>query len=116
MYDGSGLSRYNYVSADAIVRLLTHVWQTERLRGPFIASLPIAGKDGTLANRMRGTALEGKVEAKTGTIANVRSLSGFLETKSGQHIVFSMIVNHYTTPSAQVDAVVERALARLADW
>ncbi len=116
MYDGSGLSRYNYVSADAIVTLLTHVWQTERLRGPFIASLPIAGKDGTLANRMRGTVLDGKVDAKTGTIANVRSLSGFLETKSGQHLVFSMIANHFTTSSAQVDAIVEKALARLAEW
>jgi len=116
MYDGSGLSRYNYVSADAIVRLLTHVWQSERLRGPFIASLPIAGRDGTLANRMRGTVLEGKVEAKTGTIANVRSLSGFLETRSGQRLVFAMIANHYTASSAQVDAVVERALTRLAEW
>jgi D-alanyl-D-alanine carboxypeptidase/D-alanyl-D-alanine-endopeptidase (penicillin-binding protein 4) len=116
MYDGSGLSRYNYVSADAIVTLLTHVWQTDRLRGPFIASLPIAGKDGTLASRMRGTALEGKVEAKTGTISNVRSLSGFLETKSGDHIVFSMIANNFTTSSGQIDAIVERALARLAEW
>lgn len=114
MYDGSGLSRYNYVSADAIVTLLTHVWQDERLRGPFVASLPVAGVDGTLANRMRGTVLEGKVDAKTGTISNVRSLSGFLETKSGERIVFSMIANNFTSTSAEVDAVVERALARLA--
>lgn len=114
MYDGSGLSRYNYVSADAIVGLLTHVWQDTRLRGPFIAALPIAGVDGTLASRMRGTVLEGKVEAKTGTISNVRSLSGYLETKSGEQIVFSMIANNFTSTSAAIDAVVEKALARLA--
>jgi serine-type D-Ala-D-Ala carboxypeptidase/endopeptidase (penicillin-binding protein 4) len=116
LYDGSGLSRYNYVSADAIVTLLTHVWQTDRLRGPFIASLPIAGKDGTLASRMRGTVLEGRVDAKTGTIANVRSLSGILETKSGDRLVFSMIANNFTVTSAQIDAIVEKALARLYDW
>ena len=50
MYDGSGLSRYNYVTADAVVAVLTHVWQDPRLRGPFSAALPVAGHDGTLAH------------------------------------------------------------------
>ena len=64
---------------------------------------------------MKGTILDGHVEAKTGTISNVRALSGYLETRSGERLVFSMIANHFTAPSSQVDAVVERALARLAD-
>ncbi len=114
MYDGSGLSRYNYVSADAIVLLLKHVWNDARLRGPLLAALPVGGQDGTLGLRMRNTVLAGRVQAKTGTISNVRSLSGFLVTESGERLVFSMIANHFTATSAQVDAVVERALTHLA--
>ncbi len=114
MYDGSGLSRYNYVSAEAIVLLLKHVWNDERLRGHFLAALPVGGQDGTLGARMRDTVLAGRVQAKTGTISNVRSLSGFLVTQSGERLVFSMIANHFTTSSAQVDRVVERALSLLA--
>ncbi len=114
MYDGSGLSRYNYVSADAIVFLFKHVWSDERQRGPFLAALPVGGQDGTLGLRMRNTVLAGRVQAKTGTISNVRSLSGFLVTESGERLVFSMIANHFIATSAQVDAVVERALAYLS--
>ncbi len=113
MYDGSGLSRYNYVTAAGIVTLLRHVWDDPKLRGPFVAALPVGGRDGTLSSRMKGTGLDGNVEAKTGTIANVRSLSGYLETASHDKLVFSMIVNHFTAPDAQIDAVVEKALARL---
>jgi D-alanyl-D-alanine carboxypeptidase/D-alanyl-D-alanine-endopeptidase (penicillin-binding protein 4) len=114
MYDGSGLSRYNYVTADAIVATLKHVWHDEALRGPFLAALPVSGRDGTLSARMKNNRLTGRVQAKTGTIANVRSLSGFLEAASGERFVFSMIANHFTAPSSEIDAVVERALERVA--
>jgi D-alanyl-D-alanine carboxypeptidase/D-alanyl-D-alanine-endopeptidase (penicillin-binding protein 4) len=115
VYDGSGLSRYNYVSADAIVLILKRVWNDDKLRGPFVAALPVGGHDGTLSTRMRKTALDRHVQAKTGTISNVRSLSGYVETKAGEKLVFSMIANHFTGTSAQVDAVVEAALLRLVD-
>lgn len=114
-WDGSGLSRYDYVSADAIVAILRHVWEDPKLRGPFVAALPVAARDGTLSSRMKGTVLDTNVEAKTGTISNVRSLSGYLETRAGEKLVFSMIVNHFTASSADVDAVVEKALARIYD-
>jgi D-alanyl-D-alanine carboxypeptidase/D-alanyl-D-alanine-endopeptidase (penicillin-binding protein 4) len=114
VYDGSGLSRYNYVTAGAIVQILKRMWATDQLRGPFAAALPVAGHDGTLSARMKGTVLDARVEAKTGTISNVRALSGYLETQSGERVVFSMIANHFTAPTSQIDAVVERALARLA--
>jgi serine-type D-Ala-D-Ala carboxypeptidase/endopeptidase (penicillin-binding protein 4) len=115
MRDGSGLSRQNYVTADAIVIILKHVWNDERLRGRFLSVLPVAGQDGTLESRMRGTILNGRVQAKTGTISNVRSLSGFVETKSGEKLVFSMIANHFTAASSAIDGVVERALVRLVE-
>lgn len=113
VYDGSGLSRYNYVTADAIVAILKRMWTSEEHRGPFVATLPVGGRDGTLASRMRDTELARHVQAKTGTISNVRSLSGYLDTASGDKLVFSMIANHFTASSAEVDALVERALERL---
>jgi len=115
MRDGSGLSRYNYVTTSAIVTMLTRMWQNETLRGPFAAALPVAAHDGTLRTRMRNTWLDSHVQAKTGTISNVRSLSGYLETKSGERIVFSIIGNHFTVPSSQIDAIAEKALALVAE-
>ena len=113
MSDGSGLSRYDYVTADTIVTILKHVWQDEKLRGPFLAALPVSAYDGTLRTRMRETPLAGRVQGKTGTISNMRALSGFLTTNSGERIVFSIIANHYTAPTAQIDAIAEKLLLRL---
>jgi D-alanyl-D-alanine carboxypeptidase/D-alanyl-D-alanine-endopeptidase (penicillin-binding protein 4) len=113
MYDGSGLSRYDYVTADAIVTLLEHVWNDERLRGPFVAALPVGGRDGTLASRMKAPAMVGRVQAKTGTLNHVRALSGYLTGAPGRTFVFSMIANHFTAPSGDIDAIMERALERV---
>ena len=115
MRDGSGLSRYNYVTTGAIVTMLTRMWKNDALRGPFAAALPVAAHDGTLSSRMKNTWLDSHVQAKTGTISNVRSLSGYLETKSGERVVFSIIGNHFTVPSAQIDALAEKALALVAE-
>ena len=114
MYDGSGLSRYNYVSADLLVGVLEHVWRDETLRGGFVAALPVAGHDGTLETRMRMSDLDRRVLAKTGTISNVRSLAGFLTTRSGETLAFAMIANNFTASNAEVDVVMETALATLA--
>ena len=113
MHDGSGLSRYDYVTADTMVALLTHVWKDDALRGPFLASLPVGGRDGTLSSRMRNSVLDANVQAKTGTISNVRALSGYLETRAREKLVFSMIANNFTASSSQIDAIVEKALTRL---
>ena len=113
MSDGSGLSRYDYVTADTIVTLLKRVWEDETLRGPFLAALPVGGHDGTLGSRMRNSALTRRVQAKTGTISNMRALSGYLITESGERIVFSIIANHYTAPTAEIDDMAEKMLLRL---
>lgn len=111
--DGSGLSRNNYVNASMLVAILRAMARDATLAEPFLATLPVAGKDGTIGSRMKGTRAEGNVRAKTGTIANVRSLSGYLTTTAGERIVFSAIANNFTTPSATVDAAVEGALERV---
>lgn len=90
--DGSGLSRENQMSAKSFVSILRTV-----LHSPsadiFFNALPVAGDDGTLRNRMRGTAAQGKVFAKTGSMKGVSALSGLIEAKSGKKYLFSMIGN-----------------------
>ena len=75
----------------------------------------MGGHDGTLEARMRNSALDRRVQAKTGTITNVRALSGYVETNAGEKLVFSMIANNATAPGAQIDGVMEKALLRLLD-
>jgi D-alanyl-D-alanine carboxypeptidase/D-alanyl-D-alanine-endopeptidase (penicillin-binding protein 4) len=112
--DGSGLSRYNYVTAATIVTVLAHLYGDARHRDAFLAALPLAGRDGTLANRLKGTRAEANVRAKTGSIANVRALSGYVTTEDGEPLVFAIVVNHFTAPAAAVDAIVDRVVDRLA--
>jgi D-alanyl-D-alanine carboxypeptidase/D-alanyl-D-alanine-endopeptidase (penicillin-binding protein 4) len=110
MSDGSGLSRYNYISADLLVGILRHAWFDGRLRGPFAASLPVGGHDGTLQSRMRGSPLDRRIQAKTGTISNVRSLAGYAATTTGEKLAFAIVANHFVATNAEVDAVMERVL------
>jgi D-alanyl-D-alanine carboxypeptidase/D-alanyl-D-alanine-endopeptidase (penicillin-binding protein 4) len=114
--DGSGLSRYNYLTTDVLVGILTAMYRDDRHRGPFIDALPVAGTDGTLAGRMKGTLAEGNAKAKTGSISNARALSGYVTTAAGEHLVFSMIANNFNVPQSQADAVIDTAVAHLAGF
>jgi D-alanyl-D-alanine carboxypeptidase/D-alanyl-D-alanine-endopeptidase (penicillin-binding protein 4) len=114
--DGSGLSRYNYLTANVLVAVLTRMYTDERHRAAFAASLPIAGVDGTMAGRMKDTRAQGNARAKTGSIANARALSGYVTSADGEHLVFSMIVNNFNVPQSQADAVIDRAVVRLAEF
>jgi serine-type D-Ala-D-Ala carboxypeptidase/endopeptidase (penicillin-binding protein 4) len=110
--DGSGLSRYNLVAPAFLVALLEREARSPHF-AVFYEALPVGGRDGTLANRMRGTPAEGNVRAKTGTLSGVRALSGYFTTAAGERMVFSMIANHHTVASRDVDRVAEAALLRL---
>jgi D-alanyl-D-alanine carboxypeptidase/D-alanyl-D-alanine-endopeptidase (penicillin-binding protein 4) len=112
--DGSGLSRYNYVTPEALVAVLTHIHRDERIRDPFEASLPIAGVDGTLEKRMRGSAAERRVRAKTGSMAGVRAWSGYVNTVSGETLVFSILANNFRAPADAVNAAAAGIIVRLA--
>ena len=114
--DGSGLSRYDYVTADALAGVLAHVERDIRLRGPFEASLPIAGRDGTLAGRMKGTPAEGNARAKTGSMSNVRALSGYVTTADGEPLVFSILANNFDTPPDQITRTIDAIVVRLAGF
>lgn len=93
MLDGSGLSRGNLVTADATVRLL--IYMNRHPHGyTFRDAMPVAGIDGTLRNRMKGTAAMSNVRAKTGTLSSASSLSGYLFTAAGERLVFSVIINN----------------------
>ena len=89
--DGSGLSLYNYVTPHMLVTLLNHAHHTESIRQHLVPCLPIAGVDGTLKRRMTGTAAQGNVRAKTGTVEGVSSLSGYLTAANGHLFSFSII-------------------------
>ena len=116
MADGSGLSRYNYASAFAIATILERMYKDPKHREPLLASLPIAGKDGTLATRMRRSLAEGNAVAKTGSISNVRALSGFVRTRDGETFVFSIIGNDFVIPSATVNWIADLAVEILAGF
>jgi D-alanyl-D-alanine carboxypeptidase/D-alanyl-D-alanine-endopeptidase (penicillin-binding protein 4) len=92
--DGSGLSRNDMVTPDATVQLLTFMAH-HRYAAAYRDALPIAGVDGTLRNRMKKTPAAGNVRAKTGTLASAASLSGYVTSASGEHLVFSIMVNNY---------------------
>jgi D-alanyl-D-alanine carboxypeptidase/D-alanyl-D-alanine-endopeptidase (penicillin-binding protein 4) len=114
--DGSGLSRQDYVTPHALTLLLTYLWMEPKHADTFRSTLPLSGVSGTLAERMKATPLEGRVWAKTGTLSNVRGLSGYLLTQSGEPIVFSMMVNNFQVPTAEIDAAMESALLRVFEY
>jgi len=89
--DGSGLSLYNYLSAEAQVALLRYAWQSPNIFQTLFPTLPIAGEDGTLKRRMQDTPAQGRVWAKTGTVSGVSALSGYLVAPNGHYIAFSII-------------------------
>ncbi len=106
--DGSGLSRNDLITANATVQLLTFM-SKHKYFAQFRDALPIAGVDGTLRTRMRGTPAEGNLRAKTGSLSSVASLSGYVTTAAGERLVFSMMLNNYPDAGAlrrdSIDAI-----------
>ena len=92
--EGSGLSRRDVITPEATVALLSYASRSPWAE-VYLNALPIAGVDGTLQNRMKGTAAAGNVKAKTGTLRYVHALSGFVTTAAGEHVVFSIMLNNY---------------------
>ena len=113
--DGSGLSRHNLISPETIVRVLDAM-QRDTAFAVFYNTMPVAGIDGTLKDRMKGTPAEGNVRAKTGSISAARSLSGYVTTADGERLLFSILANNWTTPSTAVLDVIDQIAAALAAY
>lgn len=114
--DGSGLSRYDYLSAAAVTALLTHLYSDPKHADRYRAALPLFGVSGNVENRLKHTPAHGRVWAKTGSMSQVRSLSGYLTTLQDEPLVFSIIANGFRVPSREIDAVMDRALLRLVEF
>src|SRR5690554_35025 len=113
--DGSGLSRYNYVSPTQLVKIMEGM-SKHQYADLWKKILPIAGVDGTLRSRMKGTPAEGNVRAKTGTISNVRGLSGYVTTADGEELVFSFLVNGHLLTSRDTENVTDSVLEMIASF
>jgi serine-type D-Ala-D-Ala carboxypeptidase/endopeptidase (penicillin-binding protein 4) len=113
--DGSGLSRRNLISPDALLRLLQQMYDPTG-RSPFMAGLPVAAVDGTLASRLRGTAAAGTVRAKTGTMTTVRALAGYATTRDGEPLAFAILLNNFEGTGASATQAVDAITTRLANF
>ena len=111
--DGSGLSRHDYVTPETIVKVLDAMRRDANF-ALFRDALPIAGVDGTIASRMKGTPAQGNVHAKTGFVDKARSLSGYVTTADGVPLLFSFLANNWTTPTREVERVQDAIAVRLA--
>jgi D-alanyl-D-alanine carboxypeptidase/D-alanyl-D-alanine-endopeptidase (penicillin-binding protein 4) len=111
--DGSGLSRSDRTSPAAVVTLLRRM-ADEPAGAALDASLPVAGRTGTLQHRMRGTAAQDRCHAKTGTLRDVSALAGYCTTTTGAHVAFAFLMNRTSYISAR--RVQDRLTATLARY
>lgn len=114
-YDGSGLSRHNLITPSAVITLYTYMAKQSKYSQAWRDSLTIGGVDGTLRNRFKGTAAQGNIRGKTGTIDQVSALSGYLTTAGGEQLVVSIIVNGVPTPSMRT-SLIDDIVVRLANF
>lgn len=111
--DGSGVTRLDLVSANAVVTLLNSVAMDRNFR-LFYDALPIAGVDGTLAKRMKGTAAEGNAHAKTGTVRYAHALSGYVSDADANIVAFSILNNNFQVDSGVINKFQDALVDRLA--
>jgi D-alanyl-D-alanine carboxypeptidase/D-alanyl-D-alanine-endopeptidase (penicillin-binding protein 4) len=113
LFDGSGLSREGLATPHAFTQLLRYA-ANQPWGAQLKETLPIAAEDGSLSTRFHGTFAADRVEAKTGQLGGVNSLSGYALTKAGRNIAFSIIVNHHqlgnTKAKQMIDDIVNAIL------
>lgn len=109
--EGSGLSRYNYVTSDTYIQLLKYMYDQVKTFEYFYASLPVGGVDGTLKDRMTNTEAEKNIHAKTGTINSVSTLTGYAVSRDNELLIFYIAMNGFGTNATTVrkkqDAICE---------
>lgn len=113
LQDGSGLSRSNGISADHFCSLLKEMYASKNYQ-LFLASLPIAGKSGTISSLCKNQAGEGRIYAKSGTISKIKSYAGYVLSTSGKKIAFAITVNNYTCTNLELRKQLEVIFNALA--
>ena len=113
-YDGNGLSKNNAISPEQLVEAL-NAMRASPYFNVFYESLPLAGMTGTLHKAMKGSAAQGRVHAKTGTIASVKSFAGYVHTVSGRKLVFSLIVNGFDCKVKLMKQKLESVMVKMAE-
>lgn len=113
VWDGSGLSRQDLVSPETLIRVLDAMRRGPHFR-TYYDAFPVAGVDGTLRTRMRSTMGEANVRGKTGTLSNVRSLSGYVTSADGRILLYSVLCNNYLVPTAYISRVQDTIAVRLS--
>ncbi|HEY9380223.1 MAG TPA: D-alanyl-D-alanine carboxypeptidase, partial [Burkholderiales bacterium] len=98
--NGSGLSRIERISAASLIELLVAAYRSP-VMPEFIASLPLVAADGTMRRRLRDESVAGQAHVKTGSLADVRSLAGYVHTDDGRRLAFAFIVNHPNAGASQ---------------
>jgi D-alanyl-D-alanine carboxypeptidase len=112
--DGSGLSRNNLLSAQSLAGILAAAHRDKKIFQPLYSSMSVAGVDGTLRKRLKGTLAEGNVHGKTGTLRNVSALTGYVTTRDGELLAFAMLMNGGNLGSYR--SVQDKIAQRLADF
>jgi D-alanyl-D-alanine carboxypeptidase/D-alanyl-D-alanine-endopeptidase (penicillin-binding protein 4) len=115
LQDGSGLSRSDILTPHELASLLAAMDRHPR-GAAFKETLPIAGRDGTLKNRMKGGPAEGRVVAKTGTLRHVNALAGYVTTRGGSRLAFVALANHHTSGGASATHAIDEIGALLASF
>lgn len=112
--DGSGLARQDLTTPDSTVQLLRYMWQRPE-RDSWLASLPVGGIDGSLRRRFKNLLGAERIHAKTGSLAHVSTLSGYLQAKSGKWIIFSVMINGEVNDKGDVQNFLQQAFALFLD-
>jgi serine-type D-Ala-D-Ala carboxypeptidase/endopeptidase (penicillin-binding protein 4) len=111
-FDGSGLSRENLVTPDAVVKLLTYA-ASQPWGELYESTLPVAGIDGSLSERFKNSDIEGRVQAKTGALGHVNTLSGYATTMKGDRIAFSILANNHNLSSRRALDTIDRIVSAI---
>lgn len=112
--DGSGLSRRDSLAADTLVAVLARMYDPTG-QSPWMSGLPVAGRDGSLAGRLRNTAAESNLRAKTGTMSNIRSLAGYVRTRDDEMLAFVVMVNNFEGTGQQAQAAIDAVAVAMAN-
>ena len=114
--DGSGLSPLNLASAEMLVAVLKHMHSDVSHRNHFTPLLPVAGIDGTLRTRLRGSSATNNAIAKTGSKRNVSALAGYVNTQEGERLAFAILANNFTTTNSAINKIIDSEIVQLSDF